>query len=57
MPGNESLEVSTPHSDLFVSNLSLYQNQHLSYDADHDQATNGFGSKILKVFKLSGYLQ
>ena len=26
-------------------------------DADHDQATNGFGSKILKVFKLSGYLQ
>ena len=27
------------------------------YDADHDQATNGFGSKILKVFKLSGYLQ
>ena len=28
-----------------------------STDADHDQATNGFGSKILKVFKLSGYLQ
>ena len=26
-------------------------------DADHDQATNGFGSKILKLFKLSGYLQ
>ena len=26
-------------------------------DADHDQTTNGFGSKILKVFKLSGYLQ
>ena len=26
-------------------------------DADHGQATNGFGQKIQKVFKLLGYLQ
>ena len=53
----------TPQQKLGIINFKLEGQKgptlslQATVDADHDQATNGFGSKILKVFKLSGYLQ
>jgi len=49
--------ISYSFSPCFCVGLLRCCTSHTSADADHDQATNGFGSKILKVFKLSGYLQ
>ena len=50
-----TLAVTTVIVDFLI--FMRYGQIHKTADADHDQATNGFGSKILKVFKLSGYLQ